>query len=105
MLGEFDDAYIRPNEKRTEETLVILVGVFSALLALLLSWNVYTTLKAHVNLKSILGRIFGSTISFASSRKAERDFMRFKRLFDNGLITEQEFNAKKKELKSKILRD
>lgn len=41
--------------------------------------------------------------SLLQSRMAEREFIRFKKLYEAGLMNEQEFNLKKESLKEKIL--
>ena len=42
-------------------------------------------------------------LKFFISRKAELDLMRYKRLFEMGIITEADFSEKKKELVPKII--
>lgn len=63
--------------------------------------NIHNILKGRFNVN--LMNIPRSALRFIRSRKAELSFMRYKRLFDNGVISEAEFSAKKQELKARIL--
>lgn len=70
-------------------------------LAIVVTRNLYRFVKEN-GMPSLPGKA-GNFFKALASRKAERDFMRYKRLFDNGLLSEEEFEKKKRELKPKIL--
>lgn len=84
-----------------EEATEVVFGLLAFALTVVFVVNLYRLVKetGMPNLPERLKKLFETV----SSRKAERDFMRCKRLFDNGLLSEEEFERKKRELKPKIL--
>lgn len=94
-------AHIVPRMDFIEEASYAVATVLALLLGIVLLYNLYRHVKEN-GMPSVLVRL-GSLFNALRSRKAEHDFMRYKRLFENGLLTEEEFERKKRELKPKIL--
>ncbi len=98
---EYNSEHIYPKEKLIEKIANILLGLSFFLLATKLILNLQKLLKGRINVKPL--EFTRNFFNFFISRKAELELMRYKRLFENGIITETEFSEKKKELKPKII--
>jgi hypothetical protein len=95
---DYSNAHIRPKMEFIEDASYTGSAVLAFLLALVLLYNLYRYAKDN----GVLDKLSGLLKAFRS-RKAEHEFMRYKRLFENGLLSEEEFERKKRELKPKVL--
>lgn len=89
---------IKPRMEFIQEATFAGWVVFGLLLIIVLLYNLYRHIKENGMLANL-----GALLKAFRSRKAEHEFMRYKRLFENGLLSEEEFEGKKRELKPKVL--
>ena len=112
---EFDEKYVTPIKANVYQkiNLGFILVYLSVLLALLISvrrWIRKSGPRAAVNslmlvaekVMSKLGTPLRGLLGKSHVRNAEADFLSMKNLHENGLITEDDFNKKKRELQAKI---
>lgn len=99
-MDAHDEKYVQPTVRLLMDTLSVIAALLVIALIARFVVNSHLLLKGRLNVN--LPEIFRGFFQFFSSRKAEMELMRYKRLFENGVITEEEFASKKRSLKSKI---
>lgn len=109
----YEAEYIKPMLKMLNEASGAVVSLLLAAAILRFAWHSVTTAWALILRKlppDLSGRASQGAHAAAGgiwgriqARRAERQFLRYHRLYQGGLLSEAEFEAKKRELKPKIL--
>lgn len=101
--GEYVDEYIKEPAESFETAAAVGMGVLAFVLVVRVLFNTHALLKGRSNLTGIAGS--RTVMRFLRSRRAELALRRYKRLLDTGVLSEEEFSAKRQELKATILNE
>lgn len=97
----YEREYIDEPTEFFEESAALGLGVLAFGLFVRVLLNIHSILKGRFNVN--LMNAPRALMRFIRSRKAELSLRRYKRLLDTGVLSEEEFSAKRQELKSTIL--
>src|SRR5690606_27751136 len=94
--------YVLPTERVVKHVHRVAFSLFVFILLMRLGVNFHRYFLVQRCDLDLLA-LFESAVSSVDSRVAERSLLRYRRMLDNGLITQEEFDEKHHELKDRLL--